>query len=451
MKRLGAVDLTNGKVMLSILRFSWPIFVGNAFQQLYNVVDTAVLGRYADYCAMASVGLCFPIIVSVIALFCGIGTGTSVIVSRYRGAGENNSIKETILSAWGIVLVGSIPLALLGVWNAEVLLQLAGVHEALIGDAASYLRIYFSVSIAVLGYGINDGILRGLGDSRASLLFLSLSCLINVGLDILLVAGMQLGVVGVAIATVLAELAACILSTGYIFRNYIGKVQSSRARWHTVKNICAIGLPLGLKQMLFAAGVIMVQMVINRCEPSFIAGFNAASKIDMFAALPIQSFSVAMMTFIGQNIGARKEDRIYIGIKEALKLSLMVDVVLVVLIMTFAPQLLRLFNSDPSVIAGGLAYLYRIMPFYVIYTVTSLTQSVLNGLGNVLVSTLIMSGAQWLGRVPAAWLLYKLCSPENIYFCYGIGWIIELSCLVAYIVIGLYGKRLKSKLGETKR
>ena len=341
--------------------------------------------------------------------------------------------------------------ALLGVWNAEVLLQLAGVHEALIGDAASYLRIYFSVSIAVLGYGINDGILRGLGDSRASLLFLSLSCLINVGLDILLVAGMQLGVVGVAIATVLAELAACILSTGYIFRNYIGKVQSSRARWHTVKNICAIGLPLGLKQMLFAAGVIMVQMVINRCEPSFIAGFNAASKIDMFAALPIQSFSVAMMTFIGQNIGARKEDRIYIGIKEALKLSLMVDVVLVVLIMTFAPQLLRLFNSDPSVIAGGLAYLYRIMPFYVIYTVTSLIQSVLNGLGNVLVSTLIMSGAQWLGRVPAAWLLYKLCSPENIYFCYGIGWIIELSCLVAYIVIGLYGKRLKSKLGETKR
>jgi Na+-driven multidrug efflux pump len=157
-KRLGAVDLTNGKVMLSILRFSWPIFVGNAFQQLYNVVDTAVLGRYADYCAMASVGLCFPIIVSVIALFCGIGTGTSVIVSRYRGAGENNSIKETILSAWGIVLVGSIPLALLGVWNAEVLLQLAGVHEALIGDAASYLRIYFSASIAVLGYGINDGI-----------------------------------------------------------------------------------------------------------------------------------------------------------------------------------------------------------------------------------------------------------------------------------------------------
>lgn len=129
----------------------------------------------------------------------------------------------------------------------------------------------------------------------------------------------------------------------------------------------------------------------------------------------------------------------------------MVDVVLVVLIMTFAPQLLRLFNSDPSVIAGGLAYLYRIMPFYVIYTVTSLIQSVLNGLGNVLVSTLIMSGAQWLGRVPAAWLLYKLCSPENIYFCYGIGWIIELSCLVAYIVIGLYGKRLKSKLGETKR
>ena len=314
-----------------------------------------------------------------------------------------------------------------------------------------YLRIYFSASIAVLGYGINDGILRGLGDSRASLLFLSLSCLINVGLDILLVAGMQLGVVGVAIATVLAELAACILSTGYIFRNYIGKVQSSRARWHTVKNICAIGLPLGLKQMLFAPGVIMVQMVINRCEPSFIAGFNAASKIDMFAALPIQSFSVAMMTFIGQNIGARKEDRIYIGIKEALKLSLMVDVVLVVLIMTFAPQLLRLFNSDPSVIAGGLAYLYRIMPFYVIYTVTSLIQSVLNGLGNVLVSTLIMSGAQWLGRVPAAWLLYKLCSPENVYFCYGIGWIIELSCLVAYIVIGLYGKRLKSKLGEAKR
>lgn len=432
-KQHQAIDLTNGPELRAILRFSGPLFVGNIFQQMYNVVDTIILGRYVGYEAMASVGLCFPIIYTVLSLFMGIGTGTSVIVAQRWGARTQSAVEEAIFTAWRFVLLACIPVTLLGTVGARTMLLLIGVQESVIGDSVTYMQIYFLASVATLGYGINDGILRGLGDSKSSLRFLSISCLTNVVLDLVFVLWFQMDVVGVALATIIAQIVAWLLSSFHIYNRHLSRPRSGTASWHCMREICRLGIPLGFKHMIFSLGVIMVQTVINRCDPAFIAGFNAASKIDMFAFMPIQSFASAATTFVGQNVGAQKKERITAGIKATLKLSLLVDVVVVTGILFFAPKLLGIFNSEPDVIQAGLAYLYRILPFYLLYTVTSLIQSVLHGMGDLIIPTIIMTGAQWLGRVPAAWLLYDLFSEENLFFCYGIGWIIEFICLMIYL------------------
>lgn len=194
--------------------------------------------------------------------------------------------------------------------------------------------------------------------------------------------------------------------------------------------------------MIFSFGTIVIQVVINGCGDAFIAGFNAASKIDMFAFMPIQSFSSAATSFVGQNLGAGKSERVRTGVASALKLSLAVDAAVVSAVLCLGPWLLGLFNSEAAVIQAGLAYLYRILPFYLIYTVTSMAQSVFRGMGDVAVPTVIMIAALWLGRVPASWLLTARFGQENLFFCYGIGWTIELALLALYYRSGRWRRRL---------
>lgn len=441
MRGARAVDLTQGPELWTILRFSGPLFVGNFFQQLYNVVDTLIVGNHVGSGAMAAVGLCFPIIFTVLSLFIGIGTGASVVVARRTGAGDPEGVEKAVRAAWKLVLIGCVPVTLFGTLCAQPVLRLILVPEDILPDSARYMQIYFLASFANLGYGINDGILRGLGDSRASLRFLLISCLTNVALDLVCVLLLDLAVAGVAAATVVAQVLAWALSTRYIRRRWLSRGGGKGERRY-LREICRIGLPAGLQHMIFSFGTIVIQVVINGCGASFIAGFNAASKIDMFAFMPIQSFSSAATSFVGQNAGAGKPERIRRGIASALRLSLVVDVVVVTAVLCLGPWLLSLFNPEEEVIRTGLAYLYRILPFYLIYTVTSMAQSVFRGIGDVMVPTVVMIASLWLGRVPSAWLLARQFGPDNLFFCYGVGWTIELVLLALYYHSGRWRRML---------
>lgn len=437
----GAVDLTRGPELRAILRFSGPLFVGNFFQQLYNVVDTLIVGNHVGSGAMAAVGLCFPVIFTSLALFMGIGAGVSVVVARRTGAGDLAGVERAIRAAWLLVMVGCVPLTLFGTLCAGPVLRLLQVPEHILPDAAGYMRICFAASFANLGYGINDGTLRGVGDSGATLRFLLISCLTNVVLDLFFVLALDWAVAGVAAATAAAQVLAWALSTAYIRRRCLDRGGQGPLR-PSLREICRIGLPAGLQHMIFSFGTIVIQVAINGCGDSFIAGFNAASKIDMFAFMPIQSFSSAATSFVGQNLGAGKSERVRRGVASTLKLSLAVDAVVVSAVLCLGPRLLGLFNSEEPVIRAGLAYLYRILPFYLIYTVTSMAQSVFRGMGDVAVPTLIMIAALWLGRVPASWLLTVRFGQENLFFCYGIGWTIELALLALYYRSGRWRRRL---------
>lgn len=439
--RIRTTDLTRGPELQAILRFSWPLFIGNFFQQLYNVVDTFVMGNYVGYGAMAAVGLCFPVIFTSLALFMGIGTGASVVVARRTGAGDPAGVERAVWAAWLLALAGCVPVTLFGTLGAGPVLRLIQVPEHILPDAACYMRIYFAASFANLGYGINDGILRGMGDSGASLRFLFISCMTNIALDLFFVLVLDLEVAGVAAATAASQVLAWALSTRYIRRRCLGP-GGYRGTEPFLREICRIGLPAGLQHMIFSFGTIVIQVVINGCGDSFIAGFNAASKIDMFAFMPIQSFSSAATSFVGQNLGAGKLERVRTGVLSSLKLSLAVDVAVVSAVLCMGPWLLGLFNSEEPVIRAGLAYLYRILPFYLIYTITSMAQSVFRGMGDVAVPTVIMFAALWLGRVPSSWLLADRFGQENLFFCYGIGWAIELVLLALYYRSGRWRRNL---------
>ena len=436
-----AVDLTEGSELRVILRFSGPLFIGNIFQQLYNVVDTMIVGKHVGHGAMAAVGLCFPIIFTILSLFMGIGTGVSVVIARRRGARDQTGVEQVIHTAWLLVLISCIPVTILGTLGAEQILRLILVPADVLPDAVRYMQIYFLASFANLGYGINDGILRGLGDSRSSLRFLMISCLVNIFLDLVFILYFEMAVTGVAVATVTAQILSWILSTYHIRNCYLER-HSAVATRQCLSEICRIGIPAGLQHMIFSFGNIVIQAVINDGGSSFIAGFNAASKIDMFAFMPIQSFSSAAASFVGQNLGAQKMQRIRKGVVSTLKMSLAVDVMLVVTILCLGPRLLSLFNQEDEVIRVGLAYLYRILPFYLIYTITSMAQSVFRGIGDVIVPTIIMIAALWLGRVPSSWLLTRFFGQENLFFCYGIGWTIELTLLALYYRSGHWRRRL---------
>lgn len=279
-----------------------------------------------------------------------------------------------------------------------------------------------------------------MGDSYTSLRCLIVSCVLNVLLDLFFVFQCGMSVLGVAWATAASQFVAWILSTYHIRRHYLGRC-SSRATWQCLSEICKIGLPVGVQHLIFAGGTIVMQVVVNGFGTAFIAGFNAASKIDMFVFMPIQSFSSAATTFVGQNLGARKICRIRKGVMSTLKVSFVVDAVFIVSILCLGPRILRTFSTEGEVIRIGLAYLYRILPFYLVYTITSMAQSVFRGVGNVIIPTVIMIAALWLGRIPSAWLLSHFLGQDNLFFCYGIGWTIELLFLTLYYRFGHWWQR----------
>lgn len=444
---VNTISLVEGSALKSILYFSIPLCIGNVFQQLYNVIDSMIVGNYVGAEALAAVGVCFPVIYTMFALFFGIGNGASVVVAGFCGAGSREGMERTIRTAYIFILAGSIPLAVIGwIWGEDIL-RWVRVPENILKDASDYLRIYFLASFVNLGFVVNDGLLRGLGDSRSSLKFLMVACIINVVLDLVFVIGFGWSVCGVAVATVIAQTFSFLGSMSYIRRHYMGmeeKMQLLLPDMEILRKICRIGIPTGLQQAIFSLGVVVMQGMINGFGSIFIAGFNAASKIDMFAFMPIQSFASAVTVFVGQNIGAGKKDRIRLGITSALKLSFLVDTAVISLILCFTPYFLKIFNQNPQVLEAGAAYLYRIMPFYFVYTVTSVGHSALRGMGDTMYPTLIMIAALWLGRVPSAYLFSHFGGKENIFFCYGAGWIIEIVLLGIYYRSGRWKKSLES-------
>lgn len=425
----GLTDMTVGNPLKLITLFSLPLLAGNVLQQLYNMVDSMVVGQYVGTQALAAVGTGFPIFFMVSSLFMGIGMGSTVIISQYYGGGDMDHVRQTVDTIYTAMLVGCIPLTLFGLFISEPLLNLIHVPADTFELSHIYLLITFCGVMPVFGYNINAGILQGLGDSKSPLIFLSIACVINIILDLVFVIGFGWGVAGVAIATVIAQSFSWIFGIFYINHKYPEiKIHPFRFRFdkRMFLQMFRIGLPIGIQQAIFSVGTMALQSLINGYGSVFMAGFNGANKLDTFVFMPITSFASACTTFVGQNIGAGKLDRVKEGTHSAIKLSVVVSILSGGLLLILGRQLMGMFDPSPDVIAAGMAYLVRIVPFYWMLAILFTMNSVMRGAGETIVPMVSSIISLWLARVPAAYILNALFGRDNMYYCYFIGWILGL-------------------------
>lgn len=439
LKKDKATDMTSGSPGRLIFFFALPLLAGNLFQQLYNMVDSIVVGRFVGSTALAAVGAAFPVIFLMVSLFWGLGMGATVMVSQYYGASDAERLKATIDTLYTALIVGAVPLSVLGILISRPMMVMLSVPADTADQCWLYSVIVMGGMLGSLGYNANSGILQGVGDSRTSLLFLMIACLLNIVLDLLFVLAFHWGVAGVAIATILAQLFSWVFGIGYINKKHPAlHIQPFCFRFDKAlfRQVLRLGLPAGIQQALFSFGVIAMQRLINSYGSDFMAGFNGASKVDAFVFMPIQSFTTAVTTFVGQNIGADRPDRVQAGARVTLLMSCGVSVLAAALLLPLGRLCMHLFSPEAAVIESGYAYLSRILPFYWMLAIMFVANGIMRGAGEVVIPTVSSLAGLWLARVPAAYLLARFFGPENIHFCYAVGWVLGLCICIPYYFTG---------------
>lgn len=436
----GVTDMTFGNPYKLILIFSIPLLIGNVFQQLYNMVDSIVVGNYVGEKALAAVGTGFPIIFMMSSMFMGIGIGATIMISQYYGAKDIRNIENTISTIYTAMMIGTIPLTIIGILCSEPLLRLMNVpDDGTLAMARIYMIVVFVGMIGNLGFNINAGILQGLGDSRTSLLFLLIATIVNIVLDLLFTVAFGWGVFGVAFATIIAQLCSWIFGIRFINKHYsFIHIQPFKFQYNgnLFKKAMKLGIPSGIQQALFSIGIMVMQALVNSYGSSFMAGFNGANKIDTFAFMPIQSFATAVTTYVGQNVGASRLERVKSGTRAGLSLSLISSIIISAIIYPFSAILMRMFNQSSDVIDSGVAYLHCVLPFYALLALLFILNSVLRGAGEMVIPMISTFVSLWFARVPFAYLIAHYWGKEYIYYSYAIGWFFGLLITYTYYKIG---------------
>ena len=433
----GAIDMTCGSPTRLMVSFSLPLLAGNVLQQLYNMVDSIVVGNYVGSSALTAVGTGFPVIFLMASLFIGFAMGATVMIAQYVGAGDQDSAARTVDTLYSTLLLLILPLSLLGVVLTDPLLTLIRVPPEAFAQAKVYCIVVFAGGVGSLGYNVNAGIMQGLGDSRTPLLFLAVACVMNIILDLVFVLAFHLDVFGVALATVVAKICSWLFGIFYINRKYpflhIRFFQMKLDRT-LLRQVVRLGVPSAIQQCQFSVAILIMQALINGFGNDFAAGFSAANKIDSFAFMPIQSFSTAATTYVGQNMGAGRLDRVKQGTRSALLLSTVVCLAITAVVIPLRRPLLMLFNREPAVVAAGEAYLLRVLTPMFVLAAMFILSSVLRGAGATMVAMAASIVSQWGARVPAAYLLAYFLGPEELYWSYLIGWLLGLAiCVPAYV------------------
>ncbi len=437
-----AKDLTIGKESRQIILFALPILAATIFQQLYNVVDSIVVGNVLGKGALAAVGASFPVIFVLISLLLGISNGITVVVSQYYGAKQYDNVIKTINTFYVFIFIASILMSGLGIYfSRDIFLALKLPHE-IIDQAVDYLQIYLGGMIFMFGFYGTNAILRGMGDSRTPLYFTIFSTLLNVALDLIFVMVFHWGIKGVAYASVIAQGIAFLGITIYINRGD-SLIHFSRKNlvfdWEIFLKSLRIGLPTGLQQSFVALGLIAIMRIVNDFGTDTIAAFTAASRLDSFASMPAMAFSSALATFVGQNVGANKIERVRRGFHVTLFISSFFSIMVSLVMYFFGQQLIGMFTNDPIVISIGYSYLVIVSSFYVIFSGMFTIHGLLRGAGDTIVLMFITLFALWILRIP---LSYYLSRPDiglgsdGIWWGIPIGWSFGLTASYIYYKTG---------------
>lgn len=413
--------MTTGSISKRMIAFALPLLLGNLFQQLYNTVDSLIVGNFLGSSALAAVSSSGSLISMLIGFLSGIASGAGVIVSRYFGANDEKDVCRAVHTMVAGVLMGVV-----GVVFSPQILVWMGTPDSVMPESVAYLQIYFFGSLGFVMYNIFVGILQAVGDSRHPLYYLMVSSVVNLVLDLLLIAGFHTGVGGAALATVVSQLISAALCFAQLLRtraSYRIRLSQIRFDFKMLRQIVQIGLPSGVQNSIISFANVIVQSHINAFGAMAMAGYGAYSKIEGFAFLPINSFTMAMTTFVGQNLGAGQKDRTRRGARFGILTTVLLAELIGVVVFLLAPQLVAAFDSNPEVIRFGVEKARTAALFYCLLAYSHSVASVLRGAGKAVVPMLIMMTFWCVVRVTFLSISIPMThSIQMVYLVYPLTW-----------------------------
>lgn len=445
-KRQG-VDMTHGSIVLHLIYFAIPLLIGNIFQQLYNTVDTWVVGNFASNEAFSAVGSVTPIINILIGAFTGLSTGAGAVISQYFGAKQEEQVRKAVHSAVFITFLLGALFTVIAILAAPLMLRLMKMPENVFPHALTYLRIYFAGIIGLLLYNMGSAILRAVGDSKRPFYFLLTAAVLNTILDLVFVLWLRMGVVGVALATIIAQAVSAILVLICLLRSKEWvhlSFRQMRLHWDVLSKVFKIGIPTALQMGITSFSNVFVQSYINYFGDNFMSGWTAYLKIDQVIFLPIQSLGLAVTTFVGQNLGANQPQRARKSVGTALLIAITATLVLITPVIIFAPQLVTFFNSKPEVVSYGTLLLRWVSPFYILCCFNQIFAGALRGAGNSKVPMMVCLCSFVVFRQIYLFIMANFICNEviPIAMSYPAGWLLSSTAMAIYFS--------KTKLTKTR-
>ena len=428
--------ILTGVIWKQLLIFFFPILIGTFFQQLYNTVDAVIVGRFVGKEALSSVGgSAGQIINLVVGFFTGLTAGGTVLISQYYGAGQRERLEEALHTAYAFSIVGGILFGIAGVAATPSVLRMMNTPEELMAQSTMYMQVYFGGLVFVFLYNMGASILRAMGDSRRPLYFLMVCSVVNIILDIVFVVVANLGVLGVAVATLITQAVSAVLVTYTLMYRTEGmtlRLKEIRLNMPVLKNILRIGLPTGIQSSMYSLSNMIIQSALNLLGVDTMAAWTAYGKIDCLFWMINSSFGIAVTTFVGQNFGAAKYDRVKKGTRVSLAMAVGTAVCMSTLLMLTGRYLFMIFTDDATVMDIGLRMMHNIAPTFVLFVFIEIFSGSLRAQGHTLITTLVTLIGICLFRVIWVTFIVPGGTMEQVVACYPISW------FVCAVVISIY-------------
>ena len=441
------VDMTQGNITRHILMFALPLVLGNLFQQMYNLVDTYVVGQYASNEAYAAVGSVGVIVNIFIGLFSGFATGAGVVISQHFGAHDSEKVTKTVHTAALTTLILCPVFTALGLGLTPLMLRWNNTPANVLPESSTYLSVYFWGISGLLIYNMGAGILRAVGDSKRPFYYLVVCACMNAALDIVFVAMLRMGVMGVALATALSQWVSAVLVVIQLLRtSSVVKLnpKALRLHWPFLRQIVRVGVPASVQMSITAFSNVFVQSYINFFREDFMSAWTTYSKVDAILFLPMQSISMAVSTFVGQNLGAGQVDRAKQGVRTGLVSCMVCTGLGMIPILLFAPNIVRFLNDKPQVVEYGTLLLRVITPFFLVSCFSHLYSGALRGAGNSRAPMIIMLSTFVGARQLYLFIMSRVCNEVvPIALAFPMGWILcSLATTIYYHCTKLDASRI---------
>ncbi len=443
--RDGENGITEGVIWKQLLSFFFPILLGTFFQQLYNTADAMIVGKFLGKESLAAVGATGTLINLIVGFFVGLASGATVIISQFYGAKRDKDVSDTVHTAVALGVIFGALLTGIGIWLSPQLLVLMDTPPDILDEAVVYIRVFFCGMIPSLLYNIGASTLRAVGDSRRPLYFLICSCMVNIVLDVLMVVGLNMGVAGAALATVLSQAVSAVLVLATLCRSrYSYRLELRRIRVHgaLLKRVFAIGLPTGLQSVMYSISNVIIQAAVNGFKTDAVAAWTAYGKLDGLFWMTVNAFGIAITTFVGQNIGARRYDRVRRSVWVCMGMAVAATAAVSGFLLLFGETLYKLFTDDPVVIEKGLEILRLLVPTYITYISIEVLSGAVHGAGDTLLPTLMtLLGVCVLRVVWVLWISPRYGSLSVMLLCYPITWAVTSAMFWVYYLRGGWLKR----------